>query len=80
MAGRAAGSAAGLGGGNERIRAARCENPKPPVRPQGEPLPEIAAELRELAARAQSLLAELHDSGLMDDQEATEQRHRFLGI
>lgn len=80
MAGRAAGSTAGLGRTNERIRAALRENPKAPQqRPPGEPVPEIAAELRELAARAQSLLAKLHDSGLMSDQEITEQKRRFLG-
>jgi hypothetical protein len=37
----------------------------------------MAAELRELAARAQSLLAKLHDSGLMSAEEITVERKRF---
>lgn len=80
MAGRAAGSTASLGHGNERIRTGRGSGPKPPQRSQGEPVTEIAAELQDLAARAQSLLARLRDCGLMDDQEVTAQKRRFLGI
>jgi hypothetical protein len=52
-------------------------NPKPSQRPQGEPVAEIAAELREIATRAQSLLAKLADSGLMTADEVTEQKQPF---
>ncbi|HEX5253484.1 MAG TPA: PPE family protein, partial [Mycobacterium sp.] len=79
MAGRAVGSTAYLGRGDQRIRVTSRENPKPPPRAQGEPVTEIAAELRELAARAQSLLAKLADSGLVTDGEISEQKRRFLG-
>ncbi len=40
---------------------------------------EIATELRELATRAQSLLAKLADSGLMTADDVTEQKRRFRG-
>jgi hypothetical protein len=40
---------------------------------------EIAAELRELATRAQSLLAKLGDSGLIGDDEITDHKRRFFG-
>ncbi len=80
MAGRAAGSTACLGRGSERIRATGRENPQPPRRPQGEPVAEIATELCELAARAQSLLAKLHGSGILTDEEVTETKRRFLGV
>ena len=49
-------------------------NPKPPQRPANETVTEIAVELRELASRAQSLLAKLADSGLMTAEEVTEQK------
>jgi PPE-repeat protein len=65
--------------GNSRIRLNPRENPKPPQRPATETVTEIATELRELANRAQSLLAKLADSGLMTADEVTEQRRRFLG-
>jgi hypothetical protein len=39
----------------------------------------IATELQELAAKAQSLLAKLAESGLMTTEEVTAQRRRFLG-
>jgi hypothetical protein len=55
------------------------ENPKPPQRPPNDAVTEIAAELSELANRAQSLLAKLADSGLMTTEEVTQQRRRFLG-
>jgi PPE-repeat protein len=77
-AGGAVGSSASLGRGDQRTRVTARGNPKPPQRPQGEPVAEIAAELREIAARAQSLLAKLADSGLMTAEEVTEQRRRFL--
>ena len=77
-AGGAVGSSASLGRGDQRTRVTARGNPKAPQRPQGEPVAEIAAELREIAARAQSLLAKLADSGLMTAEEVTEQRRRFL--
>jgi PPE-repeat protein len=77
-AGGAVGSSASLGRGDQRTRVTARGNPKAPERPQGEPVAEIAAELREIAARAQSLLAKLADSGLMTAEEVTEQRRRFL--
>jgi PPE-repeat protein len=76
-AGGAVGSSASLGRGDQRTRVTARGNPKPPQRPQGEPVAEIAAELREIAARAQSLLAKLADSGLMTADEVTEQKQRF---
>jgi PPE-repeat protein len=76
-AGGAVGSSASLGRGDQRTRVTARGNPKAPERPQGEPVAEIAAELREIAARAQSLLAKLADSGLMAADEVTEQKQRF---
>jgi PPE-repeat protein len=63
--------------GNSRIRMNPREHPKPPQRPANEAVTEIATELRELANRAQSLLAKLADSGLMTAEEVTEQKRRF---
>ena len=65
--------------GNSRIRMNPREHPKPPQRPATEAVTEIAVELRELASRAQSLLAKLADSGLMTAEEVTAQKRRFLG-
>ena len=65
--------------GNSRIRLNPRERPKPPQRPATDAVTEIAAELSELANRAQSLLAKLADSGLMTTEEVTQQRRRFLG-
>jgi PPE-repeat protein len=76
-AGGAVGSSASLGRGDQRTRVTARGNPKAPQRPQGEPVAEIAAELREIAARAQSLLTKLADSGLMTADEVTEQKQRF---
>jgi PPE-repeat protein len=76
-AGGAVGSSASLGRGDQRTRVTARGNPKPPQPPQGEPVAEIAAELREIAARAQSLLAKLAESGLMTADEVTEQKQRF---
>jgi PPE-repeat protein len=77
-AGGAVGSTASVGrGGDQRIRMTNRAQPKAPQRPQGEPVTEIAAELREIAARAQSLLAKLADSGLMTTDEVKEQRRQF---
>jgi PPE-repeat protein len=78
-AGGAVGSSASVGRGDQRARVTARGNPKPPQRPQGEPVAEIATELRELATRAQSLLAKLADSGLMTAEEVTQQKRRFLG-
>ena len=64
---------------NSRIRMTPREGPKPAQRPPSEAVTEIAIELRELATRAQSLLAKLADSGLLTAEEVTEQRQRFLG-
>ncbi len=63
--------------GNSRIRMTPRKDPKPPQRPPTEAVTEIAAELRELASRAQSLLAKLADSGLMTPDEVTQQKQRF---
>ncbi len=77
-AGGAVGSTASVGrGGDQRIRMTPRGNPKPPQRPANETVTEIAVELRELASRAQSLLAKLADSGLMSAEEVTEQKRRF---
>jgi PPE-repeat protein len=65
--------------GNSRTRMTPRERPKPPQRPPTEAITEIAAELSELANRAQSLLAKLADSGLMTAEEVSQQRRRFLG-
>jgi hypothetical protein len=77
-AGGAVGSTASLGRGDQRARVPNQAAPKPPQRPPTEAVAEIATELRELANRAQSLLAKLADSGLMTSEEVTEQRRRFL--
>jgi PPE-repeat protein len=63
--------------GNSRIRLTPREHPKPPQRPANDAVTEIAAELSELASRAQSLLAKLADSGLMSTEEVTQQKQRF---
>jgi PPE-repeat protein len=78
-AGGAVGSSASLGRGDQRTRVTARGNPKPPQRPPNEAVTEIATELRELAARAQSLIAKLADSGLMTAEEVTQQKRRFLG-
>ncbi len=78
LAGRAVGSTASLGRGDQRIRVTSRGKPMPPQRPQGEPVTEIAAELREIAARAQSLLTKLADSGLMSDDEVTDHKRRLF--
>jgi PPE-repeat protein len=72
-------STAGLGRPRERIAATSRENPQSPQLESGEPMTQIAAELHELAARAQSLLTKLADSGLMTAAEVTQHKQRFLG-
>ena len=78
-AGGAVGSTTSLGRGNERVRATPRQSPKPPQQPPNEAVTAIATELQELAAKAQSLLAKLAESGLMTTEEVTEQKRRFLG-
>jgi PPE-repeat protein len=72
MAGRAM---AGTGGAaaprpRERIGAPNREPSEPPQVPAGGPITSIAAELRELAS--------LRDSGILTDEEFTEQKRRLL--
>jgi PPE-repeat protein len=76
-AGGAVGSSASLGRGDQRISTTNRGTPKPPQRPPNEAVTEIAAELRELATRAQSLLTKLTESGLMTADEVSEQKQRF---
>ena len=79
-AGGAVGSSASMGrGGNQRVTTPNRVLAKPSQPSQREPVTEIAAELAELAARAQSLLAKLADSGLMTAEEVSQQRRRFHG-
>jgi PPE-repeat protein len=81
-AGGVAGNAASLGRGDQRSRVApppTSKPPKPPNQTPNEAVTEIATELRELATRAQSLLAKLAESGLMTVEEVSEQKRRFLG-
>jgi PPE-repeat protein len=78
-AGGAVGSTASVGrGGDQRVRVTSRANKKAPLPPQGEPLTAIAAELSELANRAQSLLAKLAESGLITSDEVSGQKRRFL--
>ncbi len=79
LAGSAVGGTAALGRGDQRIRTTSRDISRPRQRPDSGAVTEIAAELRELATRAQSLLAKLADSGLMTDDQITEQKRRFLG-
>ena len=76
-AGGAVGSTASLRRGDQRARVPNQAAPKSTQRPPNEAVTEIAAELSELANRAQSLLAKLADSGLMTTEEVTQQRQRF---
>jgi PPE-repeat protein len=78
-AGGIAGNATSLGrGGDQRSRVAKPPIAKPSKQPPQEAVTEIATELRELAARAQSLIAKLAESGLMTTEEVSEQKRRFL--
>ena len=71
MAGRAMGDAVSPGR-RERVGATTRERATPPQRSLGEgPIAGIAAGLRELA--------DLHDSGILTDEEFTEQKRRLLG-
>ncbi|MGC2679859.1 MAG: PPE family protein [Mycobacterium sp.] len=78
-AGGAVGSTASVGRGDQRVRMTPRESPKPPQQPPSEVVTSIATELQELASRAQSLLANLADSGLVTADEVIEQKRRFLG-
>ncbi|WP_421844197.1 PPE family protein [Mycobacterium sp.] len=72
-----AGAAGYTMGSDERFRAAGQGRLRPLQRQRPEEPTEIATELRELAERAQSLLAKLANSGLMTNAEVIEQRQRF---
>jgi len=76
-AGGAVGGSVSLGRGDQRARVPHQVAPKSTQRPPTEAVTEIAAELSELANRAQSLLAKLADSGLMTTEEVTQQKQRF---
>jgi PPE-repeat protein len=80
LTGRAvAGTAAAgrsTGRADQRIRVAKADPPKP-VQAAPAAVAEIAAELHQLAARAQSLIAKLSDSGLMNAEETAAQKKRF---
>jgi PPE-repeat protein len=78
-AGRAVTGTASGARGDQRVRMPSRVDAKPAQRPQSDAVTEIAAELSELAARAQSLLTKLADSGLMTAEEVTAQKRRFLG-
>ncbi|WP_227371145.1 SHOCT domain-containing protein [Mycobacterium fragae] len=70
MAGRALGGTTGLG---RRERASPDARPRAesPRRPPSGPVTRTAAELRELA--------ELRDSGILTEEEFTQQKRRLLG-
>jgi hypothetical protein len=76
MAGRAMAGPAGTGGPGRRERigepigAAARKPSDPPPSSLGGPITSIAAELRELAS--------LRDSGILTDEEFTEQKQRLL--
>ena len=79
MAGSAVGGGAGAGGSKarERVGAPTRKPAEPaqpeatePQRPAGGPITGIAAELRELAS--------LRDSGILTEEEFTEQKRRLL--
>jgi PPE-repeat protein len=70
MAGRAIGGTASLGP-REQVGATTRARPAPPQSLPGSPFTGIAAELRELA--------ELHDLGILTDEEFSEQKRRILG-
>jgi PPE-repeat protein len=78
-AGGAVGSTASVARGDQRVRTTPRQSPQPPQQPPHEVVTAIATELQELAARAQSLLSKLADSGLVTAAEVTEQKRRFLG-
>jgi len=69
MAGRAMGGTVGLGR-RERGAVTTRQHPQPPQRAVSGPITSIAAELRELG--------ELHDSGILVDEEFTELKQRLL--
>jgi PPE-repeat protein len=74
MAGRAMAGNGGAGGPGrrERIGATTREPAAPPQSPAGGPITSIAAELRELAS--------LRDSGILTDDEFSEQKRRLLAF
>jgi PPE-repeat protein len=76
LAGMAGRAMAGTGGGGgapgrrERIGAPTTKDKATPEAPTGGPITSVAAELRELAS--------LRDSGILTDEEFTEQKKRLL--
>jgi PPE-repeat protein len=73
MAGRAMAGTGGGGGGparRERIGAPTTKDKATPEAPAGGPITSVAAELRELAS--------LRDSGILTDEEFTEQKKKLL--
>ena len=70
MAGRAIGGTVSLSP-REQVGATTRARPAPPQRLPGSRFTGIAAELRELA--------ELRDSGILTDEEFSEQKRRLLG-
>ncbi|GAA1446018.1 PPE family protein [Mycobacterium cookii] len=79
-AGGAVGSStASVGRGDQRVRVAVRDTPKPSHPEPNDAVAAIATELQELAIKAQSLLAKLADSGLVTADEVIEQKRRFLG-
>jgi PPE-repeat protein len=70
MAGRAVGGTVGLGR-RERVGAANAQRVQPPQRSHNGPITSIAAELREVA--------DLHDSGILTDEEFTQVKWRLIG-
>ncbi|GFG76508.1 PPE family protein, SVP subgroup [Mycobacterium botniense] len=71
MAGRALGGTTGLGRRAERVETTSRARPADPQRPAGSRVSSLAAELRELA--------ELRDSGILTEEEFSEQKRRVLG-
>jgi PPE-repeat protein len=75
-AGRAVSGTAPQRQRDQRVRFIHHNNGTPPPA-QGESVTEMAAQVREIAALAQSLLTKLVDSGVMTADEVTEQKNRF---
>ncbi|GLE53075.1 PPE family protein [Mycobacterium montefiorense] len=61
---------------DQRVRFLHRDSGTPPPA-QGESVTEMAAQVREIAALAQSLLTKLVDSGVMTADEVNEQKNRF---
>jgi len=76
IAGRAIGGTVSPAG-RERIGATTRACPAPPPRSPGGPMTGIAAEISELTELLGKLGA-LRDSGILTNEEFTEQKHRLL--